>query len=284
MAYEGTRKQANDWLINMAVVFMKLSNFTPQWAIKASRSPKLMRGFLWCQGEMKRGKAKVAWDVVCLPMKEGGLGLRSDDYIVLRNHSNMDVRFSVATIWDCIRPRNAKVNWFHIVWFSQRIPRYAIHLTLIMDESRKSRYSVHPGGDKMYYDLKDMYWWLRMRKDIALYLSKFLTCLKVKAEHQRPSDLLMMVKASVPFRPWRTCSDHASSTSEEVGTKPLEFNEGDHVLLKVSPWKEEIQVDAKLNFMEEPVEILEREIKKLKRSRIPIIKVQWNSKRGPKYT
>ncbi|GKE35534.1 hypothetical protein Tco_1454856, partial [Tanacetum coccineum] len=39
----------------------------------------------------------------------------SDDYIVLRNHSNIDVRFSVATIWDCIRPRNAKVNWFHIV-------------------------------------------------------------------------------------------------------------------------------------------------------------------------
>ncbi|GJX35388.1 putative reverse transcriptase domain-containing protein [Tanacetum coccineum] len=44
---------------------------------------------------------------------------------------------------------------------------------------------------------------------------------------------------------------------------------------------EEIQVDAKLNFVKEPVEILEREIKKLKRSRIPIIKVWWNSKRGP---
>ncbi|GJX24362.1 hypothetical protein Tco_0228807 [Tanacetum coccineum] len=47
---------------------------------------------------------------------------------------------------------------------------------------------------------------------------------------------------------------------------------------------EEIQVDAKLNFIEEPVEILEREIKKLKRSRIPIVKVRWNSKRGPKFT
>ncbi|GKA57016.1 retrovirus-related pol polyprotein from transposon TNT 1-94 [Tanacetum coccineum] len=42
----------------------------------------------------------------------------------------------------------------------------------------------------------------------------------------------------------------------------------------------EIQVDSKLNFMEKPVEILEREIKKLKRSRIPIVKVRWNSKRG----
>ncbi|GKC37172.1 putative reverse transcriptase domain-containing protein [Tanacetum coccineum] len=47
---------------------------------------------------------------------------------------------------------------------------------------------------------------------------------------------------------------------------------------------DEIQVGAKLNFMEEPVEILEREFKKLKRSRIAIVKVRWNSKRGPKFT
>ncbi|GJS43380.1 putative reverse transcriptase domain, reverse transcriptase zinc-binding domain protein [Tanacetum coccineum] len=37
---------------------------------------QLMRGFLWCQGDMKKGKAKVAWDVVCLPKREGGLGIR----------------------------------------------------------------------------------------------------------------------------------------------------------------------------------------------------------------
>ncbi|GKE90948.1 putative reverse transcriptase domain-containing protein, partial [Tanacetum coccineum] len=61
--------------------------------------------------------------------------------------------------------------------------------TLIMDEAHKSRYYVHPGADKMYYDLRDMYWWTRMKKDIG-YVSKFLTCLKVKAEHQRPSGLL----------------------------------------------------------------------------------------------
>ncbi|GJU00572.1 putative reverse transcriptase domain-containing protein [Tanacetum coccineum] len=47
---------------------------------------------------------------------------------------------------------------------------------------------------------------------------------------------------------------------------------------------DEIQVDAKLNFVENPMEILEREFKKLKRSRIAIIKVQWNSKRGPEFT
>ncbi|GJZ88722.1 hypothetical protein Tco_0660504 [Tanacetum coccineum] len=47
---------------------------------------------------------------------------------------------------------------------------------------------------------------------------------------------------------------------------------------------DEIQVDAKLNFVEEPMEILEREFKKLKRSRITVVKVRWNSKRGPKFT
>ncbi|GJZ57082.1 putative reverse transcriptase domain-containing protein [Tanacetum coccineum] len=62
--------------------------------------------------------------------------------------------------------------------------------TLIMNEAHKSKYFIHPGADKMYYDLRDRYWWPRMKKDIAEYVSKCLTCLKVKAEHQRPSDLL----------------------------------------------------------------------------------------------
>ncbi|GJV86966.1 putative nucleotidyltransferase, ribonuclease H [Tanacetum coccineum] len=62
--------------------------------------------------------------------------------------------------------------------------------TLIMDESHNSKYFVHPGTDKMYYDLRDRYWWLGMKKDIVVYVSKCLTCLNVKAEHQRPSGLL----------------------------------------------------------------------------------------------
>ncbi|GJT79786.1 putative reverse transcriptase domain-containing protein [Tanacetum coccineum] len=62
--------------------------------------------------------------------------------------------------------------------------------TIIMDEDHKTRYSVHPGADKMYHDLWDMYWWPGMKRDIATYVSKCLTCSKVKAEHQRPSGLL----------------------------------------------------------------------------------------------
>nr|GEX82132.1 putative reverse transcriptase domain-containing protein [Tanacetum cinerariifolium] len=70
----------------------------------------------------------------------------------------------------------------------------------------------------MYYDLRDGYWWPGMKKDIAEYVNKCLTCLKVKAEHQRPSVLLQ--QPDIPVGKWegiamdfksklhRTCSRH----------------------------------------------------------------------------
>ncbi|GKC32957.1 putative reverse transcriptase domain-containing protein [Tanacetum coccineum] len=109
-----------------------------------------------------------------------------------------------------------------------------------------------------------------------------------------------------------------------IRRKPLEFQVGDRVMLKVSPRKErigpvayklelpkelsnvhstfhisnlkkclsdesvvipikELRLDDKLNFVEEPVEVMDREVKQLKQSRIPIIKVRWNSTRGPEF-
>nr|GEU53826.1 hypothetical protein [Tanacetum cinerariifolium] len=314
----------------------------------------------------------------------------------------------------------------------------AIDESVGLQKAYKSKYSIHLGADKMYYDLKDRYWWPSMKKDIAEYVSKCLTCLKVKAEHQRPSGLLQQPEIPIVARhgvPISIVLDHDSrftsrfwqSMQEALGTrldmsmayhpqtdgqsertiqtledmlrvkyhslimwakvregqligpklvqqttekilqikdrlkaardhqksyadkrrKPLEFSVGDYVLPKVSPWKgvvrfgkkgklaprfvgpskiiekvghvayrldlpeelndvhdtlhvsnlkkcladptlqvplDEIRVDAKLNFMEELVEILDIEFKKLKRSRISIVKVRWNLKCGPEFT
>ncbi|GJX81787.1 putative reverse transcriptase domain-containing protein [Tanacetum coccineum] len=352
------------------------------------------------------------------------------------------------------------------------IPLFGDLRALIMHESHKSKYSIHPGSDKMYQDLKKLYWWPNMKAEIATYVSKCMTCAKVKAEYQKPSGLLVQpkipewkwenitmdfvtklpktasgqdmiwvivdrltksahflpakkllnveltqrntersgVRHGVLFRSspiaWRfvvpilqslqeafwnsirydtayhpidgqsegtypNIGRHAPSMSApfealyghkcwspicwaEVGDaqltgpeivrettekiiqikhrlqasrdrqkcyadkrrKPLEFQVGDKVMLKVSPWKElpekpepvflvtfhvsnlkkclsdeplaipldEIHIDEKLHFIEEPVEIMDREVKRLKQSRIPIVKVRWNSKRGPEYT
>ncbi|GJZ42247.1 putative reverse transcriptase domain-containing protein [Tanacetum coccineum] len=62
---------------------------------------------------------------------------------------------------------------------------------VIMHESHKSKYSIHPGSDKMYQDLKKLYWWPNMKAEIATYVSKCLTCAKVKAEYQKPYGLLV---------------------------------------------------------------------------------------------
>ncbi|GJT09665.1 putative reverse transcriptase domain-containing protein [Tanacetum coccineum] len=67
------------------------------------------------------------------------------------------------------------------------LPCYGDLRTVIMHESHKSKYSIHPGSDKMYQDMKKLYWWPNMKANIATYVSKCLTCAKVKAEHKRPS-------------------------------------------------------------------------------------------------
>ncbi|GJX45483.1 putative reverse transcriptase domain-containing protein [Tanacetum coccineum] len=333
------------------------------------------------------------------------------------------------------------------------LPCYSDLRTVIMHESHKSKYFIHPGSDKMYQDMKKLYWWPNMKADIATYVSKCLTCARVKAEHQRPSgydtiwvivDRLTKSAIFIPMREidpmvklarmylkektlganldmstayhpqtnrqsertiqtledmLRVCvidfgngwvkhfplvefsynnSYHTSIKDapfealygrkccsptcwaevgqiqltgpdivQETTEKPMEFQVRDKVMLKVSPWKgvvhfgkrgklnlryvgpfkvlekvrsvaykielpqelsrvhntfhvsnlkkchsdeplavplEGLHIDDKLRFVEEPVEIMDREVKQLKQSRIPIVKVRWNSKRGPEFT
>ncbi|GJY71443.1 putative reverse transcriptase domain-containing protein [Tanacetum coccineum] len=302
-----------------------------------------------------------------------------------------------------------------------------------MDEAHKMRYSVHPGADKMYYDLRDMYWWpensyglynkvaksssghdaiwvivdrltksahfLAIREDYSMEKLARLYIDEIVARHgvrtsiisDRDGRFTLCYYSSIrcfvlchfealygrkcrsPVL-WAEIGDSGligpelvQETTDKVVVirdrlkaardrqksyadnrrKPLEFQVGDHVMLKVSPWKgvvrfgkkgklaprfvgpfeilerigpvayrlrlpeelssvhdtfhvsnlkkcladanlhvllDEIKVDKTLRFVEEPLEIMDREVKTLKRSKIPIVKVRWNSKRGPEFT
>nr|GEY13858.1 putative reverse transcriptase domain-containing protein [Tanacetum cinerariifolium] len=303
------------------------------------------------------------------------------------------------------------------------VPCFGDLRTLIMHESYKSKYSIHPGSNKMYKDLKQLYWENNpMEKLMKLYIKEVVTrhgvpvsiisnrngrfaSLFWQALHkalgtrldrsmayhpetdgqsertiQTLKDMLRAcvidfekswdrhlplvefsynnsyhtsIKAT-PFEAlygrkcrspvcWAEVGDaHLTGpeiiheTTEKIvqiksriqaardrqksyadlKRKPMDFQVCDKVMLKVLPWKgvvrfgkrgklnpryirhfkkclsdeslvislNELRIDDRLHFIEEPVEIMDREIKQLKRSRIPIIKFRWNSKRGPKFT
>ncbi|GKD60045.1 putative reverse transcriptase domain-containing protein [Tanacetum coccineum] len=221
------------------------------------------------------------------------------------------------------------------------VPVYGNLRSLIMNEAHTTKYSVHPGVDKMYYDLRDLYWWPGMKKNITLYILE-ITAESIRnatgSEYRLPSPnrwlnertiqtLEDMLRAcAMDFGNVKETTDKIVQIKERLKAardrqksyadkrrKPLEFSVGDKVQLKVSPWKgmvrfgihdtfhvsnlkkcladvnlhvplEEIKIDYKLRFVEEPIKIMDREVKKLKRSWIPIVKVCWNSRRGPEFT
>ncbi|KAJ0555993.1 putative nucleotidyltransferase, Ribonuclease H [Helianthus annuus] len=84
------------------------------------------------------------------------------------------------------------------------VPLYGDLRELVMDEAHKSRYSVHPGSDKMYHDLKTTYWWPGMKASIATYVGKCLTCARVKVEYQKPSGPLQ--QPEIPKWKWEQIS------------------------------------------------------------------------------
>ncbi|GJW06577.1 putative reverse transcriptase domain-containing protein [Tanacetum coccineum] len=79
------------------------------------------------------------------------------------------------------------------------LPRYGDLRALIMHESHKSKYSVHPGSDKMYQDMKQLYWWPNMKADIATYVSKCLTCLESR---RTPITSGYLVQPAIPQWKW----------------------------------------------------------------------------------
>ncbi|GKB68383.1 putative reverse transcriptase domain-containing protein [Tanacetum coccineum] len=109
---------------------------------------------------------------------------------------------------------------------------------------------------------------------------------------QETTDKVVLIKEKL-----KAARDRQKSYADNR-RKPLEFKVGDRVLLKVLPWKgtrcladanlhvplDEIKIDKTLHFVEEPVEIMDREVRSLKRSKILLVKVRWNLKRGPEFT
>jgi hypothetical protein len=73
-----------------------------------------------------------------------------------------------------------------VLWYKGRIyvPYVKELKDKILREAHESAYSIHPGGNKMYHDLKAAYWWYDMRSDIAEYVALCDTCQRVKTEHQ----------------------------------------------------------------------------------------------------
>jgi hypothetical protein len=71
---------------------------------------------------------------------------------------------------------------------------------LILCEAHDTAYSIHPGSTKMYYDLKERFWWYGMKRSVAEYVAIYDTCQRVKSEHQRPAGLLQPLK--IPEWKW----------------------------------------------------------------------------------
>ncbi|GKD46993.1 putative reverse transcriptase domain-containing protein [Tanacetum coccineum] len=255
---------------------------------------------------------------------------------------------------------------------------------LIMHESHKSKYSIHPGSDKMYQDLKKLYWWPNMKAEIATYviidrLTKSAHFLPIKEtdtmekltrqylkevvlRHGVPVSIISdqdskftshfckslnealvanVVHLSVGLR-WETLNllahklfvkQQRRSSKSSIVYKLHVIDKGATLIRDISHWSfklgirfspkvgtvayrlelpeklsrvhstfhvsnlkkclsdeplviplDENHVDDKLNFIEETVKVIDREVKRLKKSRIPIMKVHWNSRRGPEYT
>ena len=89
-----------------------------------------------------------------------------------------------------------------VLWFKNRlvVPKDLELRKQILDEAHLSRYSIHLGSNKMYQDLKQRFWWTRMKREIARYVSECDTCRRVKASHLRPAGPLQPL--SIPSWKW----------------------------------------------------------------------------------
>jgi hypothetical protein len=92
------------------------------------------------------------------------------------------------------------------LWFKERlvVPKKEALKKKILDEAHASRYSIQPGSTKMYHDLRQQFWWTRMRRETARYVSEYDTCRKVNADYMKSGGLLQPL--SIPESKWEDIS------------------------------------------------------------------------------
>jgi hypothetical protein len=102
-----------------------------------------------------------------------------------------------------IHEGNPKVSCFRedaegTLWFKDRlvVPNNEAQKKKILDEAHTSRYSIHLGSTKMYHDLRQQFWWTRIKRETGRYVSKCDTCQKVKADYMKPGGLLQPLSIS----------------------------------------------------------------------------------------
>jgi hypothetical protein len=103
----------------------------------------------------------------------------------------------VQVIKEMIEQKAEKYKCFRqdskgILWFGDRlvVPKNPELRKKILDEAHLSKFSMHPDSNKMYHDLRSLYWWTRMKMEIAKYVSECDTCQRVKASHLKVAGTL----------------------------------------------------------------------------------------------
>nr|GEV63777.1 putative reverse transcriptase domain-containing protein [Tanacetum cinerariifolium] len=219
------------------------------------------------------------------------LNMRQRRWIELFNDYDCEIRYDPGLDQQLERKEDGGLYLVERIW----VPVYGNLRNLIMNEAHATRYSVHPGADKMYYDLRGLYWWPGMKKDIAMYVKSFGNT--AGPEYRLPSRNRWPKKGAVRFGKRSKPSPRYVGPFEIVErVSPVAYRlrlpqelVGVHDTFHMSNLEkcladinlhvplDEVKVDDKLHFIEEPIEILDRGVKKLKRRWIPIVKVRWNS-------
>nr|GEV52527.1 hypothetical protein [Tanacetum cinerariifolium] len=190
------------------------------------------------------------------------------------------------------------IYFFKRIW----IPSVGGVRKLIMNEAHTFRYLVHSGADKMYYDLKDLYWWpgLLKQPEIPEWKWEKITIDLVIKLPKRSSRLLASYSEGVWYKVryeyGLPSPDQRIDWDTHLLLVEFSYNNSYHKSIKCAPFEalyghsdlqvslEEIKVDDKLYFVEQLFKIMDRQVKKLKRSWIPIFKVRWDSRRGTEFT